>query len=134
MEADYDVESEVLRTSPVTVAGALAFGATGASALTVAECSAKYKAAKAADTLAGKTWNEFRAAECTDAAAAADTKPAAPKPAEAKVTPKPATTAGSAVFPKAISSKYATEPPARRACTPAATSTTPTRRPMPTAA
>ena len=93
----------------LTVAGALAFAATGASALTVAECSAKYKAAKAADTLAGKTWNEFRAAECTDAAAATETKPAAPKPAEAKVSPKPATTAGGAVFPTAISTKYAKE-------------------------
>ena len=33
-------------------------------ALTAAECSAKYKAAKTAGTLNGQTWNEFRKTEC----------------------------------------------------------------------
>ena len=33
-----------------------------ASALTMAECSAKYNAAKAANTLNGMKWNDFRKA------------------------------------------------------------------------
>src|SRR5260370_651706 len=73
-------------------------------ALTVAECSAKYKAAQAAGNKL--KWNDFRKAECgTDAAAspaapavtpaAAPAKPpAATKPAETKpaVTAKPSST------------------------------------------
>ncbi|MFA6156583.1 hypothetical protein [Mesorhizobium sp.] len=59
--------------------------ASPASALTMAECSTKYNAAKDAGTLAGATWNQFRKAQCgTDAAATTDTKPAAAKPAAAK--------------------------------------------------
>jgi hypothetical protein len=38
--------------------------ASPASALSMAECSAKYNAAKEAGTLDGKTWNQFRKAEC----------------------------------------------------------------------
>ena len=50
-----------------------AFAATGfaalvatapAQALTTQECSAKYQAAKAAGTLAGQKWNDFRKAQC----------------------------------------------------------------------
>ena len=92
----------------LTVAGALAFAATGASALTVAECSAKYKG-EGRRYARRKDLERIPAAECTDAAAATETKPAAPKPAEAKVAPKPATTAGGAVFPTAISTKYVKE-------------------------
>jgi hypothetical protein len=48
-----------------------------ASALTMAECSAKYNAAKDAGTLDGQTWNQFRKAECgSDASAAEAAKPA----------------------------------------------------------
>jgi hypothetical protein len=47
-----------------------------ASALTMAECSTKYNAAKDAGTLDGQTWNQFRKAECGADAAAADSKPA----------------------------------------------------------
>ena len=72
-------------------AGALAISASGASAFTVQECSTKYNAAKAAGTLAGKSWNDFRKAECGDTGAAA------------------ATTAAGAVFPAAVSPKYASE-------------------------
>lgn len=78
---------------------ALAFGVSGAQALTLSECSAKYKEAKTAGTLKGQTWNEFRKAECAGAAEAApavDAKPAA-------------AAAGGAVFPKAIATKYASE-------------------------
>ena len=34
------------------------------AALTAKECSVKYKAAKAAGTLNGETWNDFRKKEC----------------------------------------------------------------------
>ena len=35
-----------------------------AQALTITECSAKYKDAKAAGTLNGATWNDFRKSQC----------------------------------------------------------------------
>ncbi|MEO5756165.1 MAG: hypothetical protein ABIQ51_04830 [Mesorhizobium sp.] len=62
------------------------FLAAPANALTMAECSTKYNAAKDGGTLAGQNWNQFRKAQCgTDAAAATDaTKPAATKAAETK--------------------------------------------------
>ena len=77
-----------------------------AQALTAKECSAKYQAAKAAGTLGGKTWAQFRKAECGADAAPATTTQAAPPPAPA--TP-PA--AGAAVFPSSVASKYASEKP-----------------------
>ena len=53
------------------------FLAAPASALTMAECSAKYQAAKDAGTLDGQTWNQFRKGECgSDASAAETSKPA----------------------------------------------------------
>lgn len=107
----------------VVAAGILAFTAPGAMALTAQECSAKYKAAKDAKTLGGKTWNEFRKSECAAAEApAADAKNAeaakteAPKAdakpaAEKKPAVKPAApaTASAAVFPSVIDKKYASE-------------------------
>jgi hypothetical protein len=94
-----------------------------AQALTMSECSAKYKAAQTAGTLNGQKWNDFRKAECaSDTAAtpaatsaaqkAAEAKPAAaPKPA---VAPAPAPAAapaasGPATFPTAVDPKYAKE-------------------------
>jgi len=66
------------------VAGFAAIAATApAQALTMQECSAKYKAAKDAGTLGGQKWNDFRKAQCAaDAtpAAAAPAAPAAPAP------------------------------------------------------
>ncbi|MEQ1718138.1 MAG: hypothetical protein ABL907_19525 [Hyphomicrobium sp.] len=102
------------RTSVVTAlllaaGAALGLSATAASALTAAECSAKYKAAKAADALGGKTWNDFRKAECGEAAAPA----AEVKKAVTAETAKPAVATGTAVFPKALSSKYASEKPSK---------------------
>jgi hypothetical protein len=108
--------------SAVAVSAFAAFAATSsAQALTPQECSAKYQAAKTAGTLGGKTWNDFRKAECgSDAAAApAPTPAAAPAPAkEAAAKPKkeaapaaaPAAPAGPAVYPSAVDSKYAKEP------------------------
>jgi hypothetical protein len=84
----------------------------------MADCSAKYKAAKAANTLNGMKWNDFRKANCgTDASAApAAAAPAAAAPAAASAptaapAPKPAPAAapvatGNAVFPSAVDSKY----------------------------
>lgn len=53
------------------------FLASPASALTMAECSTKYNAAKEAGTLGGQTWNQFRKAECgSEASATEEAKPA----------------------------------------------------------
>ena len=99
----------------------LAISVTPAQALTMKECSAKYKEAQTAGTLNGQKWNDFRKANCGSDAAAApagDAKPAAsttPTP-----TPKPATTAAktpaaapagasNAVFPSAVDAKYSKE-------------------------
>ena len=91
-----------------------------AHALTMKECSAKYKAAQSARTLNGMKWNDFRKAECGASASAAPTNapaagtaPAAAPPATTVVT-RPSATLGSgantdAVFPSAISPKYSSE-------------------------
>jgi hypothetical protein len=90
-----------------------------AQALTMQECSAKYKAAQTAGTLNGQKWNDFRKAECgSDAAAtpaAATTTAPAAKPA-ATTAAKPAAPAaakpvatGNAVFPNTVSAKYSKE-------------------------
>ena len=109
----------------VAVSGFAAFAATApAHALSMQECSAKYKAAKDAGTLNGQKWNDFRKAQCaadaTPAAApaaaapAAPAAPAEPKAAEAKPKKEAApaaapAAAGNAVFPSAIDPKYASE-------------------------
>ncbi|TGR96208.1 hypothetical protein EN852_036905, partial [Mesorhizobium sp. M2E.F.Ca.ET.209.01.1.1] len=69
-----------------------------AKGLTAKECSAKYQAAKAAGTLNGMKWNDFRKSECAagaTAAAATDTKPA-------KTTAAAATTATPAAGGKGL--------------------------------
>jgi hypothetical protein len=105
-----------------------AFAATlPAQALTMQECSAKYKQAKDANTLNGQKWNDFRKAQCgADAAATPAAAPAAPaaeaKPLESKPAAKEATKqatkdaapaapveTGNAIFPSAVDSKYAKE-------------------------
>ena len=95
----------------IAASGCAVFAAMPVQALTMQECSAKYKAAQTAGTLNGQKWNDFRKAECGSDGAAA---PAAPKTAEAK--PKAAATpaaapapAGNAVFPTAVDPKYAKE-------------------------
>src|SRR6185436_11855576 len=92
-----------------------ALGSTSAQALTMQECSAKYKAAQIAGTLKGQKWNDFRKAECgsdaspTPAAAPAAAQPSAPTATPAaKPTAAPAA-AGNAVFPTAVSPKYSKE-------------------------
>jgi hypothetical protein len=100
----------------VAVSGFAVFAAMPAQALSMSECSAKYKAAKTAGTLNGQKWADFRKAECgADAAATPAAAPAAPAPAaEAKPARAPKSAAapaevGEAVFPSAISPKYAQE-------------------------
>jgi hypothetical protein len=98
------------------VLAAIAMQGSSAQALTMTECSAKYKAAKDAGSLNGMKWNDFRKAQCGSDAAVAPA--AAPTPATASApaaapAPKPAPTpaaapaaAGNAVFPSAVDSKY----------------------------
>jgi hypothetical protein len=105
------------------VSGLAAFAATlPAQALTMQECSAKYKQAKDANTLNGQKWNDFRKTQCAadatatpaaaPAAPAAEAKPAATKPAakEAKeAAPVAPVETGNAIFPSAVDSKYSKE-------------------------
>jgi hypothetical protein len=104
----------------VLAAGMAFVAASPAQALTMQECSAKYKAAQDAGTLNGMKWNDFRKAQCGADATPAAAAPAAAAPA---ATPAPATkaaaapaapaAAGSAVFPSAVASKYANETPGK---------------------
>src|ERR1700730_6834424 len=114
----------------VAVSGFAAFAAAApAQALSMQECSAKYKAAKDAGTLNGQKWNDFRKAQCaadaTPAAAPAAAAPATPAAPVAEAKPKKETApapapaaapaagapapAGNAVFPSAVVPKYASE-------------------------
>jgi hypothetical protein len=95
---------------------AISFGLAAASpaqALTIKECSAKYKAAKDAGSLNGQKWNDFRKAECGAEAAASPADGAA---GAAPAAGAPATTAaaGNVVFPSAISPKFSTEKPGQQ--------------------
>jgi hypothetical protein len=76
-------------------------GAPPAAALTMQECSVKFKAAQTGGTLKGMSWNEFRKAEC-----GADAKPAAAAAATPAAT-------GNVVFPKAIAPAFAKETPGK---------------------
>src|SRR3954452_22654545 len=103
----------IMIARPLAIAAALCLYGTSANALTMKECSAKYKAAQTAGTLGAQKWKDFRKAECgaaTPAAAPAATpapkaataptagpaKPTAERPAAA-----PAST-GNAMFPNAV--------------------------------
>ena len=112
----------LIRSATICVAAFVAAAtiARPVQALTMQECSTKYKAAQAAGTLKGMKWNDFRKAECgPDASAAApaaapastNTVPAAP-PTSGKTAAQPRTApaaAGPAVFPSAVSPKYSNE-------------------------
>jgi hypothetical protein len=114
------IQAKILGACAVTALAAFAM-TTQANALTAQECSAKYQAAKAAGTLGGQRWNDFRKAQCgadaTPAAAAPAAAPAAePKEAakkefkkEAKEAAAPAAPSGPAVYPNAIDPKYSKE-------------------------
>lgn len=98
-----------------------------AQALTMQECSVKYKAAQDAGTLNGMKWNDFRKAQCgadaTAAAPATGKTTAAFDPGEPNITNTehsaepvaPTTTAPKGVvFPKAVDPKYASETPGKQ--------------------
>ena len=112
-------------------------------ALTMQECSTKYKAAQAAGTLKGMKWNDFRKAECgPDASAAApatvptNTAPAAPLPPHAQrqlSRRRHQRLQAMQCSPPRCHRNTPASPQAKRACTPALINTMPTRRVMPTA-
>jgi hypothetical protein len=96
----------------IAASGCAVFAAMPAQALTMQECSAKYKAAQTAGTLSGQKWNDFRKAECGTEAATSAAAPAAPAAVKPKSTATPAAApapAGNAVFPTAVDPKYAKE-------------------------
>jgi len=102
--------------------------ASSANALSMKECSVKYKAAQSAGEAEGISWSEFRKTQCTTpadtGAADASTNPA---PTEAKTktteekpekTPKKAevvtkSPSGKTTFPSSIAAKFAAEKPAK---------------------
>ena len=71
-----------------------------ARALTITECSAKYKDAKAAGTLNGASWNDFRKSQCDLAPAK---RPGGAPGSDVTIV------ATNAVFPTAVDSKYSSE-------------------------
>jgi len=77
-----------------------------AQALTLTECSAKFKDAKAAGTLNGASWNDFRKNQCGSDTSGSARKSAAPAGGGTAV-------AANAVFPTAVDSKYSNEKPGR---------------------
>ncbi len=87
------------------VLAALALQGTSAHALSMSDCSAKYKAAKAANSLNGMKWNDFRKAQCgTDATAPAAAAPATAAAPAAAPAPKPVASAPAAA-PSATEAK-----------------------------
>jgi len=99
------------------VVAAIALQGTSAQALTMSECSAKYKAAKTDGSLNGMKWNDFRKAQCGSDASAAPAAAPAPSTASAPAAaPKPApapASAGNAVFPSTVDAKFSSEKPGR---------------------
>jgi hypothetical protein len=111
-----------LLIAAAAVSSLAAFAVNGpAQALTMQECSAKYKQAKDAGSLNGQKWNDFRKAQCgadATAAAAPAAAPAAPATPAAPPAAKDAKAAapaaapaevGNAVFPSAVDPKYSKE-------------------------
>ena len=86
----------------VMLLSVIAMQSSSAQALSMSECSAKYKAAKAAGTLSGMRWNDFRKAQCGAEATAAPAAGAQPT----TTTPAAPVAVGNAVFPSAVSPKY----------------------------
>jgi hypothetical protein len=100
------------------ILGSLAF-VTPASALSLKDCSVKYKAAQAAGTLNGMKWNDFRAAQCgadatatTDTAAPAATTATKPAAAPATTATKPAAAPATTTTTKPAAKSMAAAKPA----------------------
>ena len=75
-----------------------------AAALTMTQCSAKFKAAQTAGTLNGMNWQQFRKANCGPGATPLATAPSGS--GSAALGP-------GATFPQAISPKYSNESPGK---------------------
>jgi hypothetical protein len=102
-----------ISTAALAAGLSLAF-TSSAGALTAKECSAKYQAAKSANSLGGQSWNEFRKTQCGATAAATPAPTTTPAPTAAPPAARPAppagpSPAGNAFFPSGVSPKYATE-------------------------
>ncbi len=103
------MKTQVVIASGILLSALVGTAATvPAHALSMKECSAKYQAAKDAGTLAGKSWNEFRKAECGGEAAEGPATSAPPAPTTASAPPPsaPPVASGPVRFPSAVSSKY----------------------------
>jgi hypothetical protein len=96
-----------------------------ANALSMADCSVKYKSAQADGSLNGMKWNDFRKAKCSAGASASTTAATAPA-ADPSTEPTLANTANLAEpaapttkapknvsFPRGVSSQYASETPGK---------------------
>ena len=82
--------------------------------LTMKECSVRYNAAKDAGTLGGKSWNQFRKAECGASAAEDETVPNLGGATYKGEPEKPTTTAPRGVkFPSAVDRKFSNETPGK---------------------
>ena len=121
-----------------TLLAAIALQGTSAHALSMKECSAKYKAAKDAGTLNGMKWNDFRKAQCgAEATAAPVPPPHSPRQRQLPSLPqhqslrlpRRVTPRSRARFPPSIQVSLL----AKRVCTPASISTTSTKQIMQTA-
>jgi hypothetical protein len=110
-----DTKTKILLV--IAISGLAAATSAPASALSMTECSAKYKAAQTAGTLSGQKWNDFRKAECgadTTAKPSAVPNAASPAPKAAEAKPKTAPAAppapiGNASYPSAVDAKYSKE-------------------------
>jgi hypothetical protein len=91
LEDEMSIRIHGILTGAAAAAMVVVWGGS-ANALTMHECSAKYKAAQSGGTLKGMKWNDFRKAECGAGATTATT-----------------TKQAGAVFPTAVSPKYAKE-------------------------
>lgn len=91
-----------------------AAGSDTGKGLTMAECSARYQAAKAAGSLRGATWNEFRRSQCGSGANDDDTVPSIDEARYSGEPERPTTTAPRGVrFPNSVSRKYSGETPGK---------------------
>ncbi|WP_119392504.1 hypothetical protein [Taklimakanibacter lacteus] len=79
--------------------------------LSMKECSARYQAAKADNSLGSLKWNDFRKAKCSADAADDETVPAEDEATYTNEPDRPTTAAPKGVkFPRGISSKFSKEP------------------------
>jgi len=106
------INRATILTSLALFASAAALGLTAgsASALTMKECSAKYKLAQKDGSIKDMKWNDFRKAQCgADATAEPDVSEATNEEPEKATAAAPA----GVKFPTAISSKHSSEKPGK---------------------